>query len=64
MRPLDVKASARIVVPGNAVSDAVDIREYSPTACRVAINVLLAISASKGREKRTLFFKPMCKQRS
>ena len=31
-----------------------DIRKDKPTACLEAINVLLAISASKGREKWTL----------
>ena len=48
--PLDTKASARIVVPGYADLDVLDSRRDSPTACREAINVLLAISASKGRE--------------
>ena len=52
--PLDTKAFARIVVPGNADPDVLDIRRDSPTACREAINVLLAISASKGREKWAL----------
>ena len=47
---LDTKASARIVLPGYADPDVLDIRRGSPTACREAINVLLAISASKGRE--------------
>ena len=45
--PLDTKAFARIVVPGYADPDVLDIRRDSPTACREAINVLLAISASK-----------------
>ena len=49
--PLDMKASARIVVPGYADPDVLDIRRDSSTACREAINVLLAISASKEREK-------------
>ena len=49
--PLDTKASARIVVPGYADPDALDSRRDSPTACREAINVLLAVSASTGREK-------------
>ena len=48
--PLDTKASARIVVPGCDDPDVLDIRRDSRTACRDAINVLLAISASKGRE--------------
>ena len=52
--PLDTKASARIVVPGYADPDVLDFRRDSPTACREAINVLLAISASKGREKWAL----------
>ena len=52
--PLDKKASARIVVPGYAGPDVLDIRRDSPTACREAINVLLAISASREREKRAL----------
>ena len=47
--PLDTKASARIVVPGYADPDVFDIRRDSPTACREAI--MLAVSASKGREK-------------
>ena len=42
--PLDTKASARIVVPGYADPDVLDIRRDSPTACREAISVLLAIS--------------------
>ena len=33
------------------IPDVLDIRRDSPTACREAINVLLAISASKGLEK-------------
>ena len=49
--PLDTKASARIVVPGYADRDVLHVRRDSPTACREAINVLLAISASEGREK-------------
>ena len=52
--PLSVKASARIVVPGCAYPDVFDIRRYSITACRKAINVLLAISAKRGREKWAL----------
>ena len=52
--PLDTKASARVAVPGYADSDVLDILRDSPTACREAICVLLAISASKGREKWTL----------
>ena len=52
--PLDFKASARIVVPGYADPDVLDNRRDSPTACREAINVLLAISASEGREKWAL----------
>ena len=47
-------ASARIVVLGYADPDVLDIRRDSPTACREAINVLLAVSASKGREKWVL----------
>ena len=35
-------------------SSCVDIRRDSRTACREAISILLAISASKGREKWTL----------
>ena len=53
-RIIDTKASARIVVPGYADRDVLDIRRDSPSACREAINVLLAISASKGREKWAL----------
>ena len=49
--PLDRKASARIVVPEYEDPDVLDIRRDSPTACREAISVLLAISARKGREK-------------
>ena len=52
--PLDTKASARIVVPGFADLDVLDIRRDSPTACREALSVLLAINASKGRAKWTL----------
>ena len=52
--PLDTKASARVVVPGYADPDVLDIRIDSPTACREAISVLLVISASKGREKWVL----------
>ena len=40
--------------PGNADPHVLDIRGNSPTACREAINVLLAISASKGQEKWVL----------
>ena len=36
--PLDTKASARIVVPGHAKQDVLDIRRDSPTACREAFN--------------------------
>ena len=46
--------SARIVGPGYADPDVLDIRRNSRIACRDAINVLLAISASKGREKWAL----------
>ena len=46
--------SARIVGPGYADPDVLDIRRDSPTARRDAINVLLAISAIKGREKWAL----------
>ena len=49
--PLGTKASARIVVPGCADQDVLDIRRDSPTACRDAINVLLAISARKKTRK-------------
>ena len=52
--PSDTKASARIVVPGYADPDVLDIRRDSPTACREGINVLLAISANKRREKWAL----------
>ena len=52
--PLDTKASARIVVLGYRDPDVFDIRRDSPNACREAINVLLAISASKRREKWAL----------
>ena len=45
--PLDTKASARIVVPGYADPDVLNIRRASPTACREAIGVLLAIIASR-----------------
>ena len=48
--PVDTKASARIVVPGYADPDVLDIRRDSPTACREAINFLLAVSVSEGRE--------------
>ena len=48
--PLDTKASARIVVPGYADPDLLDIRRDSPTAGREVINLLLAISANKRRE--------------
>ena len=44
--PLDTKASVGIVVPGYADPDVLDISRDSPTACRGAIHVLLAISAS------------------
>ena len=37
-----------------SLTDVLDIRKYWPTACREAINVLLAISVSKGREKWAL----------
>ena len=50
--PLDTKASARTVVPGYADPDVLDIPRDSPTACREAVNVLLATTASQGREKR------------
>ena len=50
--PVDTKASARNVVLGLADPDLLDIRRYSPTGCREAINVLLGISASG--EKRAL----------
>ena len=53
--PLDTKASARIVIPGYADPDVLHIRRGSPTARREAINFLLAISASKGREKWALY---------
>ena len=62
--PLDTKASARIVVPGYADPGVLDIRRDSPTACREAISVLLAISASKGREEWILLTQQACKQRS
>ena len=52
--PLDTKAFARVVVPGHADPDVLDTRRDSPIACQEAINVLLAISARKGREKRSL----------
>ena len=52
--PVDSKVSARSVVPGYADPAVLDIRRDSPTACREAIGVLLAISASKGREKWVL----------
>ena len=52
--PLDTKASARIVVPGYADPDVLGIRRDSTTACREAINVLLAISASKDEKKWAL----------
>ena len=48
--PLATKASARIVVPGYADAHVLDIRKDSPTACREAISVLLAVSASEKRE--------------
>ena len=47
---LDIQALVRIVVLGHADPDVLDIRKDSPTACREAINVLLAIFASKKRE--------------
>ena len=46
--PLEVNASARIVVAGYAGPDVLDSRRDSPTACCEAISVLLAISVSKG----------------
>ena len=49
--PLPTKASARIVVPGYADPDVLEIRRDAPTACRESICVLLLISASRGREK-------------
>ena len=52
--PWDTKASADVVVPGYADPDVLDMWRDSPTACREAIGVLLAIPASKGREKWTL----------
>ena len=52
--PLDTEASARIVVPGYADPNVLDIRRDSPTACREAIGVLLAIGACNGREKWVL----------
>ena len=52
--PLNTKASARIAFPGYADPDVLDIRRDSPTACREAINVLVSISATKGREKWAL----------
>ena len=52
--PVDTKESARIVVPGYADPDVLDIRTDPPTACREAINVLLAIHAYRGREKWVL----------
>ena len=42
------------MVPGYADPDVLDIRRDSPNACREARSVLLALSASKGREKLTL----------
>ena len=42
------------MLPGYADPDVLDIRRDSPTACREAISVLLAISASKGRQKWVL----------
>ena len=48
--PSDTMASARILLPSYADPDVLDIRRDSPTACREAIHVLLAISASNGRE--------------
>ena len=48
--PLATTASARIAVLGYADPDALDVRRDSPTACREAINVVLAISAIEGRE--------------
>ena len=50
-KPLPIKASARIVVPGYADPDVLEIRRDAPTAC---IGILLAISASRGRQKWTL----------
>ena len=52
--PSDTKASARIVVRKYADPDVLDVRRDSPTACREAINVVLAISARKVREKWAL----------
>ena len=52
--PAETQASARIVIPGCADPYVLDIRRDSPTACREAINVLLAFSASNGREKLAL----------
>ena len=49
-----MKVSARIVVPGFADPHGLDIRRDSSAACREATNVLLAISASKEREKWVL----------
>ena len=42
------------MVAGYADPDVLDIRRDSPTACPAAISILLAISASKGREKWVL----------
>ena len=50
--PLGTKASARIVVPGYADPQVLDIRRDSPSACREAISVLLAIGT--GRANWTL----------
>ena len=49
--PLETKASAGIVVPGYGHPDLLDSRRDSPTACGEATSVLLAVSASEGREK-------------
>ena len=40
-KSVEVKASARLVVPGYADSDELEIRRDSSTACRESINVLL-----------------------
>ena len=46
--PLQEKAFARIEVSGCADPDVLDMRRDCPAACRKAINVLLALSASSG----------------
>ena len=48
---LDTKASARIVIPGHADPDVLDIRRDSPTACREAISVLLDYQCQQGTRK-------------